>query len=188
VQCFEALWSRHENPAAVALAERGLRLVPKALKTLHASPEAREARSAMCEAAVLSGLAIAQTRTALAHAMSYPLTARLGVPHGLACALVLPAVLEYNVQSDDGRLDGFARRAGLEGARALQAGVLDLYDELGIPDAVRRYVDDVDELAELAPDMLAPGRADNNLRPVDEEAVQRIIRRATDLLGAKVSA
>jgi alcohol dehydrogenase len=187
VQCFEALWNRSDNAASVALAERGLGLVPAALRTLHISPNAPEARSAMSEAALLSGLAIAQTRTALAHAMSYPITARLGMPHGLACALVLPAVLEYNVQSDDGRLDGFARRAGFGEAGALQAGVLNLYEDLGVPDAVRRYVDDVDALADLAPDMLAPGRADNNLRPVDEEVVRRIIHRTADLIGAEVS-
>ena len=58
----------------------------------------------MAEARTLSGLAISHTRTALAHSMSYPLTAHLGVAHGLACALVLPAVLEFNLEADHGRL------------------------------------------------------------------------------------
>jgi alcohol dehydrogenase len=53
-------------------------------------------RTAMSVAATLAGLAIDATRTTAAHAFSYPLTARFGVPHGAACALNLQWLLGHN--------------------------------------------------------------------------------------------
>ena len=46
-------------------------------------------RDDLSRASTLAGQAIDITRTTAAHAMSYPLTAYLGIPHGLACALNL---------------------------------------------------------------------------------------------------
>ena len=118
VQCFEAIWNRNATPVTSAVAERGLTLVPDALRHLKREPHAVSARADLAEAALLSGLAISQTRTALAHSLSYPITAHFGVPHGLACALVLPAVLEFNLEADDGRLARVARPARARAHRA----------------------------------------------------------------------
>ena len=185
-QCFEAIWNTNATPVTTALAERGLTLVPRALRDLHGDAGSMSARERMAEAALLSGLAISQTRTALAHSMSYPLTARLGLPHGLACALVLPAVLEYNLPGDDGRLAAVARAAGLGEAGDLLPWVTALYRELDVGESIRRYVPALGALDELAPEMLLPERADNNLRAVGADAVRGILRRTTALFESGV--
>ena len=41
----------------------------------------------------MAGLAFSNTRTALAHSISYEMTLRHGLPHGLACSFTLPLVL-----------------------------------------------------------------------------------------------
>jgi alcohol dehydrogenase len=185
VQCFEAVWNRNATPPATALAERGISLVPDALRQLSAEPNATDARTHMAEAALLSGLAIGQTRTALAHSMSYPLTARLGLPHGLACALVLPAVLEFNLEQDDGRLASVAGRLGLEDADALLPYMAALYEELGVAQAVARYVPELEALETLVPEMRAADRADNNVRPVSNDDIRTMVRRTTALFGTR---
>ena len=129
----------------------------------------------MAEAALRSGLAISHTRTGLAHSISYPVTAHFGVPHGLACALALPAVLEFNVETDDGRLARVARQAGLDGPDKLVPELLELYDQLGVTDAIRPHLPDVGALAMFAPEMLTPGRADNNIRSAGAEDVLAIL-------------
>ena len=187
VQCMEAICSRNANTVTTAVAERGLALVPDALGLLHTEPETIDVRTQMAEAALLSGLAIAHTRTALAHSMSYPLTAHFGVPHGLACALVLPAVLEFNLAADDGRLAAVARRAGLAGPEALLDAVVDLVRELDVAGATAPYLPAFEALEALAPEMLTPARADNNLRTADEESVRAILRRTADLVGVEVA-
>jgi alcohol dehydrogenase len=188
VQCFEAIWNRNATIVTTALAGCGLALVPDALRELKTDPACHTARQRMAEAALLSGLAIGQTRTALAHSMSYPISAHLGMPHGLACALVMPAVLEFNVKQDDGRLAAVATSAGLTGRDALVASVTALYRDLAVADAVRRYLPDPGVLETLAPEMLLPGRADNNLRAADEDAVRVILRRTMELVAAEVVA
>jgi alcohol dehydrogenase len=184
VQCIEAICNRNANTVTSAFAERGLALAPEALGRLRAEPDSVGARSELAEAALLSGLAISHTRTALAHSMSYPLTAHFGIPHGLACALVLPAVLEFNLEADDGRLAGVARRAGLEGPGALLDSVVDLVRDLDVAGAVSRYLPDIEAMEGLAPEMLSPSRADNNLRPAAEADVRAILGRTGDLVGA----
>lgn len=44
----------------------------------------------------------------MCHSISYPLTAHFGVPHGLACAFTMPAVLKHNLVADDGRFEQLA--------------------------------------------------------------------------------
>jgi phosphonate metabolism-associated iron-containing alcohol dehydrogenase len=174
-QCFEAICNRNATPLTTTFAERGLSLVPGALRLLRTDPTSARARSDMAEAALMSGLAISHTRTGLAHSISYPVTAHFGVPHGLACALALPAVLAFNVETDDGRLARVAGQAGLDGPAGLVPAILELYDQLGVADALRSHLSDVGSLAALAPEMLTPGRADNNIRSADMEDVLGIL-------------
>ncbi|MEX1072792.1 MAG: phosphonoacetaldehyde reductase [Chloroflexota bacterium] len=170
-QCFEAIWNRNSTPETTALARRGLALVPAAMRTLHSELDSIRARTEMAEAALLSGLAISQTRTALAHSMSYPITAHLGLPHGLACALVLPAVLAFTLEADDVRLDEVTGGRQVDLVRQVR----ELFVELGLPSAVKRHIPSPGRLQSLAPEMLTPGRADNNLRAASVEDVRAML-------------
>lgn len=126
---LEAIWNRHANPfsdvLALSAAQKVLKWLPVVLRdTRH--PQAREALSL---ASLQAGLAFAQTRTALAHALSYAVTLEQGVPHGLACALWLPAAWRL-AQGRDPRVDALLARvfddvapltSGLTGVERLQA-------------------------------------------------------------------
>jgi phosphonate metabolism-associated iron-containing alcohol dehydrogenase len=171
-QCFEAIWNRNATPVTTPLAIRGVQLVPDALRTLHADLSSLAARTAMAEAALLSGLAISQTRTALAHSMSYPVTAHLGLEHGLACALFLPAVLSFTLEVDDGRL---ALLKPSTTANELVDEVRQLFGDLGVADAVRTRIGPDADLQALAPGMLTAGRADNNLRPAELDDIRTLL-------------
>lgn len=89
---LEAIWNRGANPYSDALAVQAARGVLTTLPALLAAPQSLPLREAMSRAALLAGLAFAQTRTALAHALSYDVTLMRGTPHGLACSFSLPEV------------------------------------------------------------------------------------------------
>ena len=89
---FEAIWNRGANPCSDALAVQAARGVLTTLPALLDAPDSLPLREAMSRAALLAGLAFAQTRTALAHALSYDLTLLRGTSHGLACSFSLPEV------------------------------------------------------------------------------------------------
>jgi len=90
---LETLWNRDATPISISFALRSLDLVIENLNKVKRDPSDAFARLNLLEAANLAGLAISQNRTALAHSISYPLTARFGVPHGLACSFSLGAII-----------------------------------------------------------------------------------------------
>jgi alcohol dehydrogenase class IV len=89
---LESLWSTRSTAASRANSGAALALLVPVLRDAGAVPTAYE-RNRLAEAALLAGRAIDVTRTTAAHAFAYPLTARHGVEHGLACALNLSWLL-----------------------------------------------------------------------------------------------
>jgi phosphonate metabolism-associated iron-containing alcohol dehydrogenase len=90
---LESLWNLNNNPVsanhAVFAARNILDVLPKLVKDLGNI----ELRSRMAMAALFAGLAFSNTKTAIAHSLSYPITLRHGVQHGIACSFSLPMVL-----------------------------------------------------------------------------------------------
>ncbi|MFI6103290.1 phosphonoacetaldehyde reductase [Streptomyces sp. NPDC051310] len=84
----ESLWSVRSTTESREHAVAALRSSLPVLRCAGDLPSPAE-RDALSRAATLAGQAIDLTRTTAAHALSYPLTAHLGIPHGLACALNL---------------------------------------------------------------------------------------------------
>jgi alcohol dehydrogenase len=111
--------------------------------------------------------------------MSYPLTAHFGVPHGLACAFTMPAVLRHNLINDDGRFMRLAKVFSPEGL-ARNEDLLYLFDglnqQLQVAKQVREMVGSLDAIISLREEMLTPGRADNALVDVNNMIVSSILK------------
>ena len=181
-QAAESVWNRWANPVTLELAGSALERGLPALVRVLADASDRGAREALAEASLLAGLAISHTRTALCHAMSYPITARFGVPHGLACAFTMAAVARHMLPGDDGRLGRLARRLWGCGASAadLPDGFADLLGRTGVSPLVRAAVGSRSALLACVPEMASPGRADNALVEADAAALARIAGEAWD--------
>ena len=186
-QCVEAILNRRATPETDDLAIRGIGLVPPALRSI-ATGSTPASRRDMAEAALLSGLAISRTRTGLAHSMSYPITAHLGLAHGLACAMNLPAVVAFNAEREPAAVRPIA--AALAGTEAddATAAILRLYADLGVADLIREHVPSIKRVRPLTAEMVTPGRADNNLRPVEPGDIDRILDHTEAWLEGTVAA
>lgn len=179
-QAAESIWNRNATPITLAWAARALAAGIPALLALAEDIESPSERDRMAECSVLAGLCISQTRTALCHSISYPLTAHFGVPHGLACAFTMPAVLALNITADDGRLAAVARElgGGDRGREALVDAIDRLHRTLDVAARVRGLIGSRADLLALQPEMLTPGRADNNLAPVSAEGLTAVLKAA----------
>jgi alcohol dehydrogenase len=155
----------------------------QSLGAANENPGDVEARAAMMQASMLAGLAISQTRTALAHSISYPLTANFNLPHGLACSFTLPALLAFNAASDDGRLADLALGVGYTDTDNLARGLSGLFEQLGVGGYLARYLPDQASIMSLANQMFAPGRAENNLREASQDQVSALVTDSLDALG-----
>jgi len=183
---LESLWNRCANPITRAYALRAAAIALETLPALAIDLKNTELRTKMMEASLLAGLAISGSRTALAHSISYPITARYGMPHGLACSFTLPAILEFNAAADDGRLLDAARALGFASLGGFVEGIAELFKQLGVRDLLEQYIQGADDLLILVPQMFTPGRADNNLRGLSSAQLREIIGRSLALLKISV--
>ncbi len=93
---LEALWSKRAEPVTDYLALRAAKIIFDNLKKACQEPENMDVREEMSLASLLGGMAISNAWTGPAHAISYPFTVHFGVPHGNACSITLPEVMEFN--------------------------------------------------------------------------------------------
>ena len=101
---LEAYLSRNANPISDALNLHAMRMIVQYLPRAYADGGDLEARSGMCLAAAIAGIGFDQVGLILTHAMAHPLSGRFGVPHGVACALLTPPVLEFNAAAAPERI------------------------------------------------------------------------------------
>ena len=132
---LESIWNVNANPVSTSLAEVAAREVLDALPLLANDLGNARLRERLSRASLFAGLAFSNTRTALAHALSYHLTLHHDVPHGVACSFSLPMVMRAVVGCDPACDAALHRIFGpdlLTGAARLKA----FLRELGIsPDA-----------------------------------------------------
>lgn len=90
---LESLWNVNNNPVSANHAVFAARNVLNALPRLVKDLGNIDLREQIAMAALFAGLAFSNTKTAIAHSLSYPITLRHGVQHGIACSFSLPMVL-----------------------------------------------------------------------------------------------
>jgi len=95
-QLIESYISKKARPIPQALSAQGLELAVPAIATAVDDGSNRDARERMAHAALLSGMALANSGLGFAHGVAPVLGTHCRVPHGLACALLLPTALKVN--------------------------------------------------------------------------------------------
>lgn len=123
---LESLWNVNANPISTNFAVAAAREVLQCLGLLAKDLGDSSLRSHMARAATMAGLAFSNTRTALAHSLSYPITLNYGVPHGIACSFTLPGVMRSSIGASAACDDALRRIFGND----LEAGVQHLADFL----------------------------------------------------------
>ena len=95
-QLLESLISNRAQPIPQALCLQGISLAVPAIVEAVENGSSRPAREAMAHAALLSGLSLANSGLGMAHGVAAALGVHAKVPHGLACAVMLPVALQTN--------------------------------------------------------------------------------------------
>jgi len=100
---LESIWNVNSNPVSDTLAVAAAREAMATLPLLMKDPRSLALRSRMSLAAMKAGLAFSNTKTALAHSISYDMTLHHGLPHGIACSFTLGMVLGRAIGVDPDR-------------------------------------------------------------------------------------
>lgn len=103
IHAEEAYISTAASPFSDAMAEKAMALIGKNIRRFVANRRDMEAAEAMMVGSLFAGIAFSFARLGNVHAMSHPVSAFFDVPHGVANAVLLPVVAEYNALADHGR-------------------------------------------------------------------------------------
>ncbi len=135
---IEAYICNTHTPFTDALAMESIRLVSESLREAVRDGSNMDARTDMCWAEYMAGLAFSNSGLGLVHAIAHQLGGYYNIPHGLANAIMLPRVLEFNRPYCMGRLAEVAQAMG----EKVDNLTVDEASKQAI-EAVRRLIQDV---------------------------------------------
>ena len=98
-QLLESCISLKRRPETTTLALEGLRRARQALSICYEDPRNQPARCNLALVSMIGGVCLANAGLAMAHGVAAALGALHEMPHGLACAILLPHTLRHNHQA-----------------------------------------------------------------------------------------
>jgi len=98
--CIEAYTNKFAHPLIDLYALEGVRLIAGSLLRAYHDGTDMQARTNLSIGSYYGGLCLGPVNTSAVHALSYPLGGEFHIPHGLANAILLPAVFEFNAPAD----------------------------------------------------------------------------------------
>lgn len=105
----------------------------------------KEGREGMALGQYVAGMGFSNVGLGIVHSMAHPLGALYDTPHGVANAIILPTVMEYNAEATGEKYREIARAMGVEGVDAMSQ---EEYRKAAI-DAVKKLSEDVGIPADL---------------------------------------
>lgn len=184
---IESVSGRASTPFTTSLGLEAISLISENLRTAVYNGTDIQARENMLIGSLLGGMALADAGVGAAHALAYPLGGNYRTPHGLANAIMIPYVMDFNLPAAVGI---YSRIAGAMGESAGGAKPRDLAEraiylvwelckDIGLPTDMRGIgvpEEDIPGLAAVAMKVARP--LENNPRPLSEEDAIRIYENA----------
>ena len=174
-QCIEPFVTPQANPLTDAVAREGMRRAAGALRRAFRDGGDVEARRDMAIASLCGGLALANAKLGAVHGFAAPLGGMYPVPHGVACARLLPLVMEANVRALRARAPASPALARYDEVARLLTGRAEASAEEGLA-----------WLAELGAELRVPGLSAFGLTGEGVEEVAGKAKRASSMQGNPV--
>ncbi|MCI5587993.1 MAG: iron-containing alcohol dehydrogenase [Lachnospiraceae bacterium] len=156
IHAEEAYISKDASPFSDAMAEKAMELIGGNIRKFVADRTNIEAAEAMLVGSLFAGIAFSFARLGNVHAMSHPVSAYFDVPHGVANAVLLPVVAEYNALADSGKYFNIynyinpvkAYKDEFEPMMLVDA-IKDLCNDIGIPENLTIAVNNASKTGEV---------------------------------------
>lgn len=186
---IEAYTSLRATLITDALSLKAIELIARNLRQAVADGQNADARENMLMGSLLAGIALANAGVTAAHALAYPLGGLYRIGHGVANGLMLPYIMEFNLQSSLEKFAKIAEAMGEEvknlpleeaGKRSVVA-VNRLSEEIKVPRKIRELnvgitESDFPEMTTSAMKVTRP--LENNPRRLTEEDTKAIYKLA----------
>ncbi|MCQ9617919.1 iron-containing alcohol dehydrogenase [Paenalcaligenes niemegkensis] len=186
VHAFESYLSKLANPFSDAVNLHAMKLISGSIRQFVANRNNTQAALDMLSGSSMAALSFGVTGLGNVHCMALPLGALFHVPHGLANAVCLPTVAEFNLIANPARYAHVAEILGIDAhgqseihhARCAVTAIRDMCNDLGIPSRLRDIGVEEDALDELARMSYAADYNRWNPRHTTEEDFRGLFRQA----------
>ena len=185
VHALEAYISKDSSPFTDAMAEKALELIGKNIRKYVADRSDIQAAENMLIGSLFAGIAFSWARLGDVHAMSHPVSAFFNVPHGVANAILLPTIVEYNALADNGKYlkiyNYISRTPVLENEfepLMLVELLKNLNAQLGIPASLSEVGVTADKFDAMADDAMKSGNIAVNPRSTTKKDVLSLYEKA----------
>lgn len=185
VHALEAYISTAASPFSDAMAEKALELIGANIRSYVANRGDIAAAESMLVGSLFAGIAFSWARLGDVHAMSHPVSAYFNVPHGVANAILLPTIVEYNMLADKGKyFKIYNYIAALPVAPdkftpdMLVDEILELNEALGIPAGLSEAGVTKDKFDAMADDAMKSGNIAVNPRSTTKEDILALYEKA----------
>ena len=163
---------------------KAIELIAKHLPAATANGKDMTAREGMALAQYVAGMAFSNVGLGCVHSMAHPLGARFDIAHGVANALLLPVVMEFNLPAAKAKYAEIAKAMGVdtsamnadEAAAAAVKAVKGLSVSLGIPQTLREIGIPEAALPQLAKDAFADVCTGGNPREITEADILELYK------------
>jgi alcohol dehydrogenase class IV len=170
--CIEAYLSIGDHPMADGIALAGIELCAKHLLRATVAGADLEARGAMMKAAMMGAVAF-QKGLGVCHSLAHPLSSEKNVHHGLANALCLPAVCDFNNAAVPDRIERIRRIIDLP-STSLSNALRALRESLGLPGGLAAAGITKADLPKLADKAMEDACKASNPRPVTRDDIMKL--------------
>lgn len=185
VHALEAYISKAASPFSDAMAEKALELIGANIRRYVADRTDLEAAEGMLTGSLFAGIAFSWARLGDVHAMSHPVSAFFNVPHGVANAILLPTIVEYNALADHGKYLKIYNTISKIPAYAdefepmmLVELLEELNEQLGIPASLSEVGVTEDKFDAMADDAMKSGNIAVNPRSTTKKDVLALYQKA----------
>ena len=185
VHALEAYISTAASPFSDAMAEKALELIGGNIRSYVANRGDIAAAESMLVGSLFAGIAFSWARLGDVHAMSHPVSAYFNVPHGVANAILLPTIVEYNMLADKGKyFKIYNYIAALPVASdeftpdMLVDEILELNEALGIPEGLSEAGVTKDKFDAMADDAMKSGNIAVNPRSTTKKDILALYEKA----------
>jgi len=127
-QALEGFTSTGANLVTDKFAAEALGHLAGAIRTAYSDGDNLVAREHMSLGSLLAGIGFASSRLGLVHGLAHPVGIISGQPHGRVCGLLLPHVINFNLEAAQSKYARAARLVGITGDSNDEAAALSLHD------------------------------------------------------------
>jgi alcohol dehydrogenase len=180
-QAFESIWNVNANEFTRPLSRRAAILALQGLPIINEVSNDPELRVKLALASLFAGLAISQTRTSICHSISYPLTLKYGIDHGIACSFSVLEVFKYNSAFVKEDLESIELELNLDPYMVLKS----IIKQHGVNAYLAKSLPNKSIFSESIEDFITAGRFENNIKKCSRSDLIEIITASYDLIGSQ---